>query len=256
MFDTHVHTKFSTDSKMELEDAVTSAKEKNISLTITEHMDLKFPKEGLFCFNAEDYFNQYSKYRNDNLLLGIEIGMKDDCVYESKELVKSYPFDYVIGSTHLVNNIDLYYPEYYENSNKKQAYETYFKAMLRAVKEYDFIDSMGHIDYIARYARFEDREIYYEEFSELIDEILKTIVEKEKCMELNARRLDDMESVKNLIPIYKRFRELGGREVTLGSDAHNSLAIGANFKVAKEIVELCDLRVVYFKDRKKQYDKI
>ncbi|MCT8976946.1 histidinol phosphate phosphatase [Clostridium sp. CX1] len=256
MFDTHVHTKISTDSKMELEDAIKLAKDKDISLIITEHMDLKFPKEGLFCFDAEDYFNQYAKYRNDRLLLGIEIGMKDDCVYESKELIENYPFDYVLGSIHLVNNLDIYYPKYYEGVSKKEAYKSYFNAMLKAVNEFDFIDSMGHIDYIARYSKFEDREIYYEEFSEIIDKILKTIIEKEKCMELNTRRLDDIKVAKNLIPIYKRFRELGGREITLGSDAHNSLAIGGNFSVAKEIVDFCDLRVVYFKDRKKQYDKI
>ena len=104
MFDTHVHTKFSTDSKMEIEDAIKAAKDKKISLIITEHMDLKFPKEGLFCFDVDDYFKKYSKYRGDNLLLGIEIGMKDDCVEESRELIKSKPFDYVIGSVHLVDN--------------------------------------------------------------------------------------------------------------------------------------------------------
>lgn len=256
MFDTHVHTKISSDSKMEIEDAIKYGKDKNLSLIITEHMDLKFPKEGLFCFNADNYFNEYNKYRNDNLLLGIEVGMKEDCADENRDLVKKYPFDYIIGSIHLVNNRDIYYPEYYQGNNKKQAYEGYFKEMLNCVKQYNFIDSMGHIDYIARYAKFEDKEIYYEEFSDIIDEILKILIEKDKCMELNTRRLNEEKAVKNLIPIYKRYRELGGREVTLGSDAHNTIAIGSNFNRAKEIVDSADLRVVYFKDRKKEYDKL
>jgi histidinol phosphate phosphatase HisJ family len=256
MFDTHVHTKISTDSEMEIEEAIKSAQNKNISLIITEHMDLKFPEEGLFCFDVDDYFREYSKYRGDNLLLGIEIGIKDDCLEESREVIKKGPFDYVIGSVHLIDNLDLYYAKYYEEKSKKEAYEKYLANMLTEIQKYDFIDSMGHIDYICRYAKYDDKEIYYRDFSDIIDEILKTLIDKDKCIELNTRRLNDENAVKNLINIYKRFRELGGKHITVGSDAHNTTAIGSDFHVAKEIVDLCDLKVVYFKDRKKEYEKI
>lgn len=256
MFDTHVHTKISSDSKMEIEDAIKSAKDKNISLILTEHMDLKFPKEELFCFDVDDYFKEYSRYRGDDLLLGIEIGMKGDCVQESRELIENNPFDYVIGSVHLVDNSDLYYEDYYQGNNKKQAYEKYLNAMLNAVQQHNFIDSMGHIDYISRYARYDDKEIYYRDFSDIIDEILKTLVDKDKCIELNTRRLNDKNAVENLMTIYKRFREIGGRYITIGSDSHVPTAIGSNFNVAKEIVDLCDLKVVYFRERKKEYEKI
>lgn len=255
MFDTHIHTKFSSDSKMELEDAIKYAKNKNISMIITEHMDLKFPKKGLFCFDAAQYFEEYDKYRGDDLLLGVEIGMKEDCVQESKKVAKNNPFDYIIGSVHLVNNLDIYYEEYYKEKNKREAYKKYFIAMLESIKTYDFIDSMGHIDYISRYAKYEDKEIYYDEYSDIIDEILKVLINTDKCMELNTRRLNDENAVKNIIPIYKRFRELGGQNITIGSDAHNALSIGSNFNVAKDIATLCDLKIVYFKNRKKEYEK-
>lgn len=256
MFDTHVHTNVSTDSKMEIEDAIKAAQNRNMSLIITEHMDLKFPIEGLFCFDVDDYFNKYSKYRRDNLLLGVEIGMKGDCVEESRELVKNNPFDYVIGSVHLIDNMDIYYENYYQGNNKKQAYEKYLNTILSCAQQYDFIDSMGHIDYISRYARYDDKEMYYKDFSEIIDEILKTLADKDKCLELSTRRLKDENAIKNLITIYKRYRELGGRHITIGSDAHAPSAIGSNFDVAKEIVDLCDLKVVYFRERKKEYEKI
>ena len=51
------------------------------------------------------------------------------------------------------------------------------------------------------------------------------------------------------------FNELGGKCITVGSDAHDPSAIGANFKTAGEIAQLCNLKVVYFKNRKKEYDK-
>lgn len=256
MFDTHVHTKISTDSNMEIEEAIKAAQNQNLSLIITEHMDLKFPKEGLFCFDPNEYFMEYSKYRGDNLLLGIEIGMKADCVEESRELLDKHPFDYAIGSIHLVENMDIYYSEFYEGKSKRQAYEEYLKLMLKCVKDYEYIDSMGHIDYISRYSKFEDKEIYYHDFSDIIDEILKTLIQKDKCIELNTRRLDDEKAAKHLIDIYKRFRELGGKNITIGSDAHNTSSLGSNFNVAKEISELCDLKIVYFKERKKEYEKI
>lgn len=256
MFDTHVHTKISTDSNMDIEEAIKSAQNKNISMIITEHMDLKFPKEGLFCFDSNNYFEEYSKYRGKNLLLGVEIGMKDDCVEESRELLNKNPFDYAIGSIHLVANMDIYYSDFYNGKSKKEAYEEYLNSMLKCIKNYDFIDSMGHIDYISRYANFEDKEIYYHDFSDIIDEILQVLIEKDKCIELNTRRLDDEKAAKNLINIYRRFRELGGKNITIGSDAHNTESLGCNFNVAREIAELCDLRVVYFKERKKEYEKI
>lgn len=256
MFDTHVHTKISTDSKMEIEDAIKYAENQNISLILTEHMDLKFPKEGLFSFNADTYFNEYSKYRKDNLLLGVELGMKNDCIEESRELVKKYPFDYVIGSTHLIDNMDIYYSDFYNGKTKKEAYEKYLLCMLECIKQYDFIDSMGHIDYISRYARYEDKEIYYHDFSDIIDQILISLIQQDKCIEMSTRRLDDKDAINNLIEIYKRFKELGGKNVTIGSDAHIPTAIGSNFSIAREMTQICGLKAVYFKERRKEYEKI
>ena len=128
--------------------------------------------------------------------------------------------------------------------------------MYRSVKAFDFIDSIGHIDYIARYAKYDDKEIYYKDYAGIIDEILKVLVEKDKCLELSTRRLKDEKAIQNIITIYKRFRELGGENVTIGSDAHITTDIGSNFNVAREIVQLCGLKAVYFRERKKEYEKI
>ncbi|OAA83384.1 histidinol phosphate phosphatase [Clostridium ljungdahlii] len=255
MFDTHVHTNFSTDSDMKIEEAIKSAKEKGISFITTEHMDINFPKEGLFRFDVNEYLNKYLKYRNDNLLLGIELGMKEDCLEQSRKLIKDNSFDYVIGSIHLVENLDLYYSDYYEGKSKKETYFKYLQDMLKNLKQFEFIDSLGHIDYIARYAKFEDKELYYSDFPDIIDEIFKAVIDKEKCLELNTRRLKNQDSVKNMLEIYKRFNELGGKYITVGSDAHNLESMGSNFREAVEIARRCNLKIVYFKNRKEEYDK-
>jgi histidinol-phosphatase (PHP family) len=50
MFDTHVHTTFSTDSKMNIENALKSAKKRGVALILTEHMDIGYPNQGEFIF--------------------------------------------------------------------------------------------------------------------------------------------------------------------------------------------------------------
>ena len=81
-------------------------------------------------------------------MLGIEIGMQLNCLEENREIVNRYPFDYVIGSIHVAKGQDIYYPKFYEGKTKKEAFEEYFSSMVDCVKKYDFIDSLGHIDYI------------------------------------------------------------------------------------------------------------
>lgn len=253
MFDCHVHTKFSTDSKMNIEDALKRASDLNTGLIITEHMDLKYPVEGKFAFEPDEYFSEYSKYRNDKLLLGVEMGIREDCALENRKLAQSYGFDYIIGSVHVVDNIDIYESIFYEGRDKKEVYSQYLNAMIESIKKHDFIDSLGHIDYIARYARFDDNEIYYRDFTYEIDEILRILIQNEKAIEINTRRIGNSNTVKSLIQIYKRYYELGGKIVTIGSDSHTKEDIGANFNIAKEMVDMCNLKIVYFKGRKPYY---
>ncbi len=253
MFDSHMHTSFSTDSKMNIEAAIKKASELNMGIITTEHMDLNFPDKDQFRFDPKEYFKEYSKYRSNKVLLGIEIGMIADQALENKKLIESYPFDYVIGSIHIVDNVDVMTEEFYINRSKKDSYEHYFKYMLDCIRTHSFIDSLGHIDYISRYSAYEDKEIYYEDFSEYIDEVLKAVIEADKALELNTRRLGNSDAVNNLKKIYKRFYELGGKMITVGSDSHYENSIGFNFDAAKAIAESCKLKIVYFKERKPEY---
>lgn len=251
MFDTHLHTKFSTDSNMTIDEVLQSIKKNNLKVIITEHMDLNYKDKNQFRFDIDEYFKRYSHFSNNDLLLGMEIGMSNKYSGEYKDMVTKYSFDYIIGSLHEMYDTDLYEADQlYESMSKKNLYEKYLLQMVSCINEHPFIDSLGHIDYICRYAKYEDKEIYYEDYSDAIEELLNTLINKGIVIELNTRRLDSEEAVDNLIKIYNRYYELGGKYITIGSDAHNIRAIGCNFKVAKEIAEFCHLRMVYFKNRK------
>jgi len=253
MIDSHIHTEFSSDSEMKLQHGIEIARKLGIGMTITEHLDLKFPTGTDFTFDIDKYFIDYEKHRSSNFMLGIEVGMQLTCLEENREVVNKYPFDYVIGSIHVANGQDIFEPEAYEGKTKKELFEEYFSSMVECVKQYDFIDCLGHIDYISRYATYNDKEIHYHEFKEYIDEVLKAIVNNGKVMEINTRRFNDVEAYNNLINIYKSYNKMGGKYITIGSDAHHAEDIGNNFILANRICEICNLKPVYFKNRKMEY---
>lgn len=250
IFDTHMHTDFSTDSTMKIESAISQGTKHGIGIIITEHLDINFPREGEFVFDIDTYFKEYEKYRSKKVKLGIEFGMRMDAVEAGRKIEREYNFDYCIGSIHMVEDFDIYQEDYYIGKSKKETYEKYFSYMAECVKAYDFTDSLGHIDYISRYARYDDREIYFDDFSESIDGVLEAVIKSEKAMELNTRRLNSKAAAENMKRIYKRYEELGGKLITLGSDAHSADVIYSNFNTSLEILKDTKLELVYFEGRK------
>lgn len=253
IFDSHVHTEFSTDSQLKIEDALEVSKKLGLGIISTDHIDLNYPEKGKFTFNIDEYFKKYHKYRGNNYLIGVEIGMTEEYSDENRNIDQNYEFDYVIGSIHFVDGMDIYEKSFYKDREKKRIYKRYFETMLDCLKTHEYIDSLAHIDYISRYAVYQDNEIYYNEYAELIDEVLKFIIDRQIAFEINTRRLDKNYVIKNLMPIYKRYKDMGGSFVTIGSDAHNGNNIGMNMKEAFLIAEECNLKPVYYKNRKPEY---
>lgn len=257
MFDAHMHTTpFSPDSSMTLDEVLLRQQELSIGVILTEHLDLGFPGPMKFEYEPSEYFKRYLPYRNDRLLLGTEVGMQTQFLKENLEFIHSAPFDMIMASVHMISGYDIYYPEYFEAMNSKtEAYRTYLNAIAENIELLDDFDTMGHIDYICRNAPYEDNELYYTDFPDEIDTILRTLIHKNKALELNTRRFGNPVSVETLLPIYKRYHELGGRYITIGSDAHTQSAVGAYFAKAAAFAETCQLTPVYFKERHMQFDK-
>jgi histidinol-phosphatase (PHP family) len=238
---------------MSIEQAITKSRQLELGIIITEHMDLLYPGSG-FMFDVDEYFRDYQKFRSSEVLLGIELGLRTDCTDNFKQLTSKYQFDYVLGSIHVVNNIDLYFETFYRGKTKKEVYREYFKAMADCLREANFIHSLGHIDYIARYKRIADCEAHYHEFPEEFDEVLSILADKGKAIEINTKRFAP-EFVPILLPIYRRFAELGGEFATIGSDAHTTHAIGNCFHEALEFAAAAGLKPVYYKNGQVEYMK-
>lgn len=251
IFDTHLHCDFSTDAHMKIGEAVEQARKAHVGIIVTEHWDEDYPtnpKE--FWFDVNEYFERFLPYRNENVLLGIEIGMQKHLFENNERLARENDFDFVIGSMHCVNRRDLYEPVSYEGLNKQEAIAEFLEDSVANIRLHDNFDTFAHIDYMCRYMPYAESQMIYEEMPEAFDEVFRILIEKEKAIEINTRRLDDAQAIEHLKVLYKRFRELGGRYVTLGSDAHYVEHIGRRLDIATQIAEYAGLIPVYFEKRK------
>lgn len=256
IFDSHMHTEVSADSAMKAADALERAAKLGVGAVFTEHEDMDFPGEKDFTFSPEDYWKKYEAFRGEGerLRLGVELGMQEGLAEKNRAFVKKAPFDQVIGSIHTLLGFDLYYETLYEGREKDEVYRLYLRAMASCVRSHGaFIDILAHIDYIARYAAYRDAELTYAVYGEEIDEVLAALIETDTVLELNTRRFDAPQGKASLVPIFRRYRELGGREVTLGSDAHDACAVAFAFCEAQDLAESLGLRIVTFFARRKEY---
>lgn len=243
---------FSTDSGMVFSDLLKVQKEKELGVILTEHIDIAFSDPSEFYFDPDTYFKELSPYRNDRLLLGVEIGMTADTNDRNREIVRSHPFDMVIGSIHFMRGKDIYYPEFFAMfPGKEEVFSEYLDTMAEMIEDYDDFDTLGHMDYIGRVAPYGDPLLYYEDYPDRIDRILKLLIAKDKCLEINTRQFDKPQAVAALRTICQRYHDLGGRYVTIGSDAHTPAVVGAYLTEAYGLAENCGLTPVIYRERQR-----
>ena len=252
LFDTHMHADYSCDAHQTIVQAIAASKAAGVGMILTEHWDRDYPTNPEeFQFNIPEYFAKNNKYRSERVLLGIEVGMQKHLAVIDDKTIKEYPFDEVIASMHCMQGRDMYEPTSYTGLTKHQAVTTYLEDSIACLGLYKDFDTYGHIDYISRYMPYEDQELHYLEHNKLWDQVFKLLIEENKAIEINTRRLDLPSAVESLTVLYKRFKDLGGRYVTLGSDAHYPEHVGRRLQEAVAIACECNLQPVYFKKRKR-----
>ncbi|GKX66937.1 histidinol-phosphatase HisJ family protein [Inconstantimicrobium mannanitabidum] len=249
IFDNHMHSEMSSDSKMKIEEILKVQKENNLGVTITEHVDWNYRNPNLFRCDVKAYLKAYEKYRNDTLNLGIEIGLGEEILDKNIE-TSNNNFDLVLGSIHIVNDKDIFNEFFQEGVTKQAGFEEYFEFTAKCIELYDCFQVLSHLDYPSRYAPFKDPEMYYEDFSDHIDTVLRTLIRKDKVLELNTRRLNDKTAFNNLNTILKRYYDLGGRYISLGSDAHKPQDIMNNFEAGLTMLNSLNLTPVTFREKK------
>ena len=262
--DNHVHTYFSTDSDTPMEDMLKTAIEKGFSsICFTDHMDYNFPSDGdthEFLLDVEPFFEEMkrlSEKYGDRIKIrrGIELGLKKDCLDKCISLTKEYPFDFVIGSTHLVDNIDPYYDTFWSDTPEKSGILRYYETTLNNVNLGADFDVYGHIDYIIRYtpkmkqlkSQGLSDDTYINRLTsdsmDIIEQILKTLIYNGKGIEINTAGFKyGLGHPNPHEKILKLYCELGGEIITIGSDAHECKHLAYDFEKVPEILKKCGFR--------------
>ena len=252
MFDYHVHSNFSGDSDMSMEAACEQAILLGLKeIAFTDHVDYDYPTfDTAFMIDYDQYMIEFSKTKEKykdrlKVVLGVELGIQPHVHEESKALLQKYDFDFVIASTHCVDRLELHVGEFCHNKTREQAYIRYLEDVLHTITTFDNFNVYGHIDLIRRYGGYQDNCFHPGEFSDLLDQIMLTLIKKEKGLELNMSGYRyNLNSSMPPLHILKRFKELGGEMVTIGSDAHTPEFIAHHFDEAYEILQQLGFRYI------------
>ncbi|MDO5294906.1 MAG: histidinol-phosphatase HisJ family protein [bacterium] len=243
--DYHVHSNFSSDSKATMESMVEQAISLGFTrICFTDHMDYDFPGQYdlAFVFDPEEYFKKLKelkeRYKDKiTVLFGIECGLRPYLSERYSMLINSYPFDFVICSTHIVDDLDPYYKEFWEDRTKKDGLNRYFDAMIDTIRAFDDFDVYGHLDYIVRYVPNKDTTYDYEDYKDKIDTILTLLIEKDKGIEVNTAGYKyGLNAPNPSVPVIKRYLELGGKIISIGSDGHMPEHFAYDFEKVRELL--------------------
>ncbi len=257
--DFHLHSTFSGDGKVPPEEIIRTAIQKGLTaICFTDHLDMDFPyTEFSFELDTEAYASTIhtlqSKYADQiEICFGVELGLQPHLGDYYRSYTSQFPFDFVIGSTHLIDGFDPYYPVFWESHSQETGIQSYLDITLENIKATDTFDIYGHLDYIIRYVPAKEKVFPYSDYADMLDQILKLLIEKGKGLEVNTGGYRAGLKVPNPCPdILKRYLKLGGEIITIGSDAHTAEHVGSSFSLACDILRACGFRYfTVFRERK------
>ena len=243
--DFHLHSDFSGDSDTSLHEMIEEGIRLGLeTMCFTDHQDWDYPSEDTsFTFDTDSYFSELARLKERyadkiTILTGVEIGLQPHLSERLKHYVEKYPFDFIIGSSHVVHRMDPYYPEFFESRSEEEAYQEYFESIIENVRLFSDFDVYGHIDYVVRYGPNKGLYYSYEKYADVIDRILKLLIEKGCGIELNTAGFKYGLGYPNPHPdVIKRYHELGGEIITVGSDGHKPEHIAYDFHRVSSILK-------------------
>ena len=240
MFDFHMHSCLSFDSEASPEAMAKAAIQNGLrEICFTDHYDHNSnPNLPAKIFMVEQYRQLYDGFYVPGIAVrkGVEFGLTRWNAPHLKALAALYPFDFVLGSVHFVDGVDPYEPRYWKNRTVHEAFHAYLEEVYQCVLLHDGFDVLGHLTYVCKSVYNPSRgPVPMEDHRELVDEILKLLADKGKGMEVNTSGMDRAGTFLPGAEYLRRFKELGGNIVTIGSDAHDPIRVG---QYAPQVVQM------------------
>ena len=262
MFDFHLHSSLSHDSTADAAEMIAAAERLGLrEICFTDHYDLTTDRPHIpaHIFTMEEYAKTYDHLSSDRLLLrrGLEFGLTEDSQARAEALTAERHFDFIIGSVHAVYGVGPFNPLFWEGRSVKESFEAHLKHTLLCVEVNDEFDVLGHINYVCKSPHNPTKEpLRYADYPELFDEIMKVIIAKGKGLEVNTSGVNSVGMFLPDAPYLRRYRELGGEIVTVGSDSHTAARVGQHVDAALAMIGEIFGYVCTFADRKPIYHKL
>ena len=258
LFDSHTHSSNSFDGTHTVMFMCESAVQNGLlGICITDHFDTDFfGEQHNFQRLAGSYFDvrkaRVAFGQSFGLMCGLEIGEPDADLALAEQALAQAQYDFVLGSIHTVEDKKDPYRCNFAQEDPYALLAAYF-ARMRGLAEWNRHDVLAHLTYPVRYILRDGRnDVTLDRYDDEIDEILRLTAQNGKGLEINTSGLRQggcglvMPSLRQL----RRFHELGGELITIGSDAHRAEDVGANIADGMELAEAAGFRYfAYYKDR-------
>lgn len=259
----HFHSVCSFDGEYPLTDMCRAAEAAGIrELCLTDHADLideHGKPDDSFSWEKEDQQLRLARREFPELTVrrGVELGQAVSRPDAAEKLLAVPRIDFVLGSMHVSpGGEDYYWIQYQSEAQCFFLIEEYLNCLLRLSRT-DYFDSMAHLTYPLRYMRSRDGfAVDFRPYDDLVHEILKTLVERGKALELNTSGYRN-NGGEPMPPEYilREYRELGGDLITIGSDAHEPKHMADGLEKGMALLETCGFRYVTLYENRKPIQK-
>lgn len=251
LYDQHLHSKHSFDSRAEPADSVRRAVELGLAgLSFTEHYDTHPDERDGCIYDHVAYTNTIERLRDDfgetlRIGKGVEVDYQADQMPGVVDFLDRGDFDIVLLSVHWSKGLPVHSAAAWEGRDPSTVTRRYLESVLGAVGHCERLhrgrtpvfNVLGHLDFCKRYSRRFAGGVHVEEHMDLIDEILRGCLTADLIPEVNTSTLrNGMPEPMPGPAVVRRYAELGGTMMSLGSDAHRSSQVAADFPRALDIL--------------------
>ncbi|MDY6065659.1 MAG: PHP domain-containing protein [Finegoldia sp.] len=228
--DQHVHTDFSFDSDEKLENYVALV---DHELVTTEHMDLEsvYADGGDIDIDYDKYvktIDDFNQNHKQQILKGIEIGYRSKIHKRIEEKLSQRDYDIKLLSVHESDKYSDYMGSQIINYDQREVLEQYYTDIKTAVTNFKDYNILTHIDFAIRRTGFDKANLDLAD--QALGEIFKELINDEKVLEWNTRSVYQYDNKDYYTFAMKKYLDMGGQLVSVGSDCHKQEIYEYHFK--------------------------
>jgi len=265
LYDFHLHTNFSSDSKATMESMVQAGIQKGLKeLCFTDHVEFApAPPHDEEFFDPIIYLAEIERLRTKYgtqiaLRMGAEIGYQPHIIDNMNEFIQSGDFDFILCSLHSIDKQDFHTQVFFQDKTTEEAFESYFKTYYECANSDIAFSVLSHFDFLKRYISYNGDQVFKNNF-DIIEATFKKLIEKGKGIEVNTSGFTRYELNYPLpsADFLRLYKELGGEIITTGSDAHYPEDIADHFDVTCDLLKSVGFKyITRFEKMKPEFIKI